>query len=236
MLVLDPGVKRGSPKPRLGSGAARKPTDLELEKTPPRRAARERPAKGGSISEDAWRILDEVSQRTNTSLRVQQGGRNTGGDPTSKGTHDGGGAVDLFVNGMTPQQQLDVVSELRNQGVAAWLRTPEYGWNVPNDDHIHAIFMNDPDLSPVAREQVKQYKRGQNGLANHGPDPFPRTKVTARNTSRTTKSQQAPEPTGPGSRVQPSPSTPLRWARRRHRRLRPQHPQQPRRRRLPPSR
>jgi hypothetical protein len=154
------------------------PTDLEREKTPTWKADRTQPPKGGTLSQDAWNILDRVGQRTHQNLQVQQGGFNAAGDPTSKGTHDGGGAVDLFVKGMTPQEQLDLVSELRNEGVAAWLRTPEYGWNDPNDEHIHAIFMNDPKLSPVARAQVEQYNNGQNGLANHGPDPFLRPTPT----------------------------------------------------------
>lgn len=156
-----------------------KPTDLEREKSVPAwRADRAKPPNGGTLSKNAWNVLDRVSARVGHNLQVQQGGHNVSGDPTSKGTHDGGGAVDLFVKGMSKQQRLNAVAELRANGAAAWLRTPEYGWNNPDDEHIHAIFMDDPELAPVARSQVKQYKQGLNGLANKAPDPFKNLKIT----------------------------------------------------------
>jgi hypothetical protein len=64
-----------------------------------------------------------------------------------------------------------MVRALRESGFAAWYRPALSGvW----PRHIHAIAIGDPDLSSGARDQVAQYYRRQNGLANRGPDNGPR--------------------------------------------------------------
>lgn len=109
-------------------------------------------------------------------LVIEQGSYNPGGDPTSAGTHDGGGALDIGVGGLTSTQRTTTVRRLREVGFAAWLRTPQQGdWPY----HIHAIAVSDTDLSPQAQHQAGDYYLGQNGLANRGPDDGPAvTKVT----------------------------------------------------------
>lgn len=104
-------------------------------------------------------------------LTLSQGSYNPGGDPTSAGTHDGGGVVDVSVDGMTSATRTTVARALREVGFAAWVRSPSQGdwpW------HIHAVAISDTDLSTPAQNQVGDYYLGFNGLANHGPDDGPK--------------------------------------------------------------
>jgi hypothetical protein len=75
---------------------------------------------------------------------------------------------------MTKAQQLNLVRELRERNVAAWLRSPEYGWNQPKNIHIHGIVKDTPGLSYGARRQVINYNDGKNGLASKKKDPHAR--------------------------------------------------------------
>jgi peptidoglycan hydrolase-like protein with peptidoglycan-binding domain len=120
-------------------------------------------------------MLTEAQRLLGRSLVLDQGSYNPGGDPTSAGTHDGGGVVDVSVQGMTTATRTAVVRGLRQVGFAAWFRTPSQGdWPF----HIHAAAISDTDLSPAAQHQVGDYYLGRNGLANRGPDDGP--KVTIR--------------------------------------------------------
>ncbi len=121
-------------------------------------------------------MLTEAQRLAGVSLVVEQGSYSPGEDPTSAGTHDGGGAVDLDAEALTAAQRTAVVTALRRVGFAAWLRKPTQGdWPL----HIHGIAVNDTDLSTSAQKQVGQYYLGRNGLANNGPDDGPQvTKVT----------------------------------------------------------
>ncbi|EHY87246.1 peptidoglycan-binding domain-containing protein [Saccharomonospora azurea] len=121
-------------------------------------------------------MLKEAAARSGVSLVVEQGSYSPGNDPTSAGTHDGGGAVDLDAEALSGAQRTAVVRALREVGFAAWLRSPSQG-NWPW--HIHAIAVNDTDLSTPAQNQVGKYYLGRNGLANNGPDDGPQvSKVT----------------------------------------------------------
>ncbi|MDI1464005.1 peptidoglycan-binding domain-containing protein [Catellatospora sp. KI3] len=103
-------------------------------------------------------------------LAFDQGSYSPGNDPTSAGTHDGGGALDVSVAGMTAAQRTTVARRLRQVGFAAWVRTPAQGdWPY----HIHAIALADTDLSTPARNQAGDYYLGLNGLANRAPDDGP---------------------------------------------------------------
>jgi hypothetical protein len=93
----------------------------------------------------------------------------------SAGTHNGGGAFDLSVHGLTRAQQLRLISELRKRNVAAWLRSPEFGWPARlGGAHIHGIVRDEPGLSAGARAQVVAYRLGRNGLASRRRDPHAR--------------------------------------------------------------
>ncbi|GIF49289.1 hypothetical protein DFJ67_2115 [Asanoa ferruginea] len=119
-------------------------------------------------------MLAETQRLLGYTLVLDQGSYNPGGDPTSAGTHDGGGVVDISVTGMTAAKRTAVAKALRQVGFAAWVRNPSQGdwpW------HIHAAAINDTDLSTQAQNQVGDYYLGMNGLANHGPDDGPRIAI-----------------------------------------------------------
>ncbi|WP_067475223.1 peptidoglycan-binding domain-containing protein [Actinomadura hibisca] len=120
-------------------------------------------------------MLAEAKKLFGGSLVLEQGSYNPGGDPTSAGTHDGGGVVDISVQGMSATTRTNAARALRRVGFAAWVRSPQQG-NWPW--HIHATAISDTDLSTQAQQQVGDYYLGLNGLANHGPDDGP--KVTIR--------------------------------------------------------
>jgi peptidoglycan hydrolase-like protein with peptidoglycan-binding domain len=119
-------------------------------------------------------MLAEAERRLGRRLVLTQGSYNPGGDPTSAGTHDGGGVVDISVRGMTGADRASVTRALREVGFAAWVRNPSQGswpW------HIHAAAISDTDLSSQAQHQVGDYYLGRNGLANRGPDDGPRVPI-----------------------------------------------------------
>ncbi|TDB81650.1 peptidoglycan-binding protein [Actinomadura sp. KC216] len=120
-------------------------------------------------------MLAEAEGLLGRDLVLEQGSYNPGGDPTSAGTHDGGGVVDISVKGMSGATREAAARALRRVGFAAWVRSPRQGdwpW------HIHAAAISDTDLSAQARHQTGDYYLGLNGLAGRGPDDGP--KVTIR--------------------------------------------------------
>jgi peptidoglycan hydrolase-like protein with peptidoglycan-binding domain len=119
-------------------------------------------------------MLTETQRLLGFSLKLQQGSYNPGGDPTSAGTHDGGGVVDIDVAGMSATTRTTVARALRQVGFAAWIRNPsqaDWPW------HIHAAAINDTDLSSAAQHQTGDYYLGMNGLANRGPDDGPKVPI-----------------------------------------------------------
>lgn len=121
-------------------------------------------------------MLKEAERLSGLRFTVEQGSYSPGADPTSAGTHDGGGAADLDAEKLTAKQRTAAVKALRKVGFAAWLRTPAQGdWPL----HIHAVAVNDTDLAKQAQDQVGKYYLGRNGLADNKPDDGPRVpKVT----------------------------------------------------------
>lgn len=120
-------------------------------------------------------MLNEAKRLLGRDLVLEQGSYNPGGDPTSAGTHDGGGVVDISVQGMDAATRTAAARALRRVGFAAWVRSPGQGdwpW------HIHAAAISDTDLSGSAQHQIGDYYLGLNGLADRGPDDGP--KVTIR--------------------------------------------------------
>lgn len=106
-------------------------------------------------------------------LQLIQGSYNSGVS-ASAGTHDGGGAMDVWGKGTAHWN--NEVAVLRRVGFAAWGRTPSQG---PWGYHMHCIAIGDPELSSGARAQVTSYRNGHNGLANNGKDTFTRAYVNA---------------------------------------------------------
>ncbi|URN07350.1 peptidoglycan-binding protein [Actinomadura madurae] len=119
-------------------------------------------------------MLAEAKRLLGRDLVLDQGSYNPGGDPTSAGTHDGGGVVDISVKGMSAATRTAAARALRRVGFAAWVRSPDQGdwpW------HIHAAAINDTDLSGPAQHQTGDYYLGLNGLANRGPDDGPKVPI-----------------------------------------------------------
>lgn len=93
-------------------------------------------------------------------------GSYTGPDGSSQATHAGGGAVDLSVRTRCGRSIKRVVRALRRVGFAAWYR------NWPNNRHIHAVAISDPDIANEiafpgwfdAREQIVAFAQRKNGL------------------------------------------------------------------------
>lgn len=116
-------------------------------------------------------MLRAAEQRLGYAIPLAQGSYSPGVDPTSAGTHDRGGAVDLEARHLDPKARLDVARALREVGFAAWVRSPTQGdwpW------HVHAIALSDTDLSLPALRQAGAYLTGRNGLRDNGPDDGPR--------------------------------------------------------------
>ncbi|MEV5745764.1 peptidoglycan-binding domain-containing protein [Microbispora rosea] len=130
---------------------------------------------GGVVVDTRTRsMLAEAKRLLGRDLVLLQGSYNRGGDPTSAGTHDGGGVVDISVKGMDSATRIAAVRALRRVGFAAWLRNPD------QDDwpwHIHAAAVNDTDLSSQAQHQIGDYYLGLNGLAGRGPDDGPKVPI-----------------------------------------------------------
>lgn len=126
---------------------------------------------GKTVNTRTEAMLAAAQRRLGRTLTLDQGSYNPGGDPTSAGTHDGGGVVDVNVGGMSKKTWTTTVKVLREVGFAAWHRTPSQG-NWPF--HIHAAAINDPDLSPAAQHQIGDYYLGLDGLADKAPDDGPK--------------------------------------------------------------
>jgi len=125
---------------------------------------------GKTVNARTKAMLSAADSRLGWPLTLSQGSYHPGED-VSKGTHDGGGVVDISVASMNTTQRWRTVNALRTVGFAAWLRSPAQG---PWTWHIHAVAIGDTDLSIPARDQVADYYVGKNGLAVHAADNTPR--------------------------------------------------------------
>ncbi|GIF62417.1 peptidoglycan-binding protein [Asanoa ishikariensis] len=125
--------------------------------------------RGVQVNTRTRTMLYEAERLLARTLTLTQGSYNTS-TPASAGTHDGGGALDISVTGLSTTLRTTVVRQLRTVGFAAWLRNPSQGdWPY----HIHAIAISDTDQSTGAQHQAGDYYLGQNGLANRGADDGP---------------------------------------------------------------
>lgn len=86
----------------------------------------------------------------------------------SGGTHDRGGALDMHTRTHPRGTVDDMVKSLRMAGFAAWSRGRG---NDSFDPHIHAIAIDDRELSAAAANQVNEYFAGGDGLVGSAPDP-----------------------------------------------------------------
>jgi peptidoglycan hydrolase-like protein with peptidoglycan-binding domain len=130
---------------------------------------------GARVNTRTRDMLAAADATLSWSLILSQGSY-TSTNPSSAGTHDGGGVVDISVTNLTTTQRWQTVLALRTVGFAAWLRNPSQGsWPY----HIHAVAISDSDLAPAAANQVHDHYFGRNGLANHAADDTPTAYRTA---------------------------------------------------------
>lgn len=125
--------------------------------------------RGVTINARTKAMLLEAEGSLGFTLSLTQGSYNPGGVDASAGTHDGGGAMDISVSGMSSTTRTNVLKALRTVGFAAWYRTPAQNFVY----HIHAMAISDPDLSSGAQHQTGDYYLGMNGLAGRGADDGP---------------------------------------------------------------
>jgi hypothetical protein len=131
--------------------------------------------RGVTINTRTKAMLLAAEQLAGITVSLTQGSYNPGGVDASAGTHDGGGAMDISVSGMSSTTRTNLIKALRQVGFAAWYRTPAQGFAY----HVHAMAISDPDLSSGAQHQTGDYYLGLNGLAGRGADDGPPvTKVT----------------------------------------------------------
>lgn len=142
----------------------------------------------------AWKASDRISwrgvtldRRTAAMLEVAEARYGVKIDPTqgsystsvgaSAGTHDGGGAVDLSVYGLSTRKIRRLVRALRDVGFAAWHRPYRAGvWPA----HVHAIAIGCRDLAPLAASQAKGFLLPEGPRDGLGAWPFGRDPMTYR--------------------------------------------------------
>lgn len=122
--------------------------------------------RGHSWDRRTWAAVLELEERLGKQVRIFQGSYNEGVG-VSAGTHDGGGAIDFWVDGVSADQ---VTKAARKVGWACWWRKPSQG---PWPDHQHAILRGHDTAAPIAKAQCLSYDQGGTGLAAGGPDPQP---------------------------------------------------------------
>lgn len=121
---------------------------------------------GVTLNKRSAKMMDEVQRGVGFRIRPTQGSY-SGSVGASAGTHNGGGAIDISVRGLTTRQINRLVKRMRRVGWAAWYRPTLPGvWS----SHVHAIALGTRDLPPLARAQVLDYKKGRNGLKGHAVD------------------------------------------------------------------
>ncbi|MFG1646813.1 peptidoglycan-binding protein [Amycolatopsis sp. NPDC049252] len=125
--------------------------------------------RGVTINTRTKAMLLAAENIAGITVSLTQGSYNPGGVDASAGTHDGGGAMDISVSGMSATTRTNLIKALRQVGFAAWYRTPAQGFAY----HVHAMAISDPDLSSGAQHQTGDYYLGQNGLAGRGADDGP---------------------------------------------------------------
>lgn len=132
---------------------------------------------GQLLTRRVWAMLDAVADETGLTVYVGQGGhklRQGGGAGASAGTHDIGDVFDISLSRVPESSWVRLNTALRRWNACAWVRSPAYGWT-STGPHIHGVMRDSAHgLSTGARDQVRAYDAGKNGLKNGAPDPFPR--------------------------------------------------------------
>lgn len=135
---------------------------------------------GQTLTRRAWDLIADAARAAGLDpddIYVGQGGfKGGGGASASAGTHDGGDVFDIRLRNLPHSKWVTFNTELRRRNVCAWVRSADYGWT-STGPHIHGVLRDSYyPLSSGAKQQVRDYDNGRNGLASGRPDPFPRPK------------------------------------------------------------
>lgn len=136
---------------------------------------------GEAIASRVWASILDAADAAGIDpslIQLVQGSYSGGSVAASGTTHDGGGAYDLRLRGISDAKAVEWCIALRERGGCAWPRIPSYGWD--KGRHVHGIDRFEPDLSPSARWQVGEYDAHRNALSgsSSAPDPIPHPKQT----------------------------------------------------------
>lgn len=109
--------------------------------------------------------LEEAERLSGVKVHLIQGSYNSGVS-ASAGTHDGGGAYDVWPWSGSRSDATKFVNAARRKGGATWDRTGKGNWQ----PHIHGIVVGNDRASYGAKNQVSEYRNGYDGLAGSGRD------------------------------------------------------------------
>ncbi|MEU3149076.1 transglycosylase SLT domain-containing protein [Streptomyces griseus] len=113
---------------------------------------------GGALGGASGSAADALARAGITSGMIVQGPYSNS-VAASAGTHSGGGVYDIASTSPS------VLAALHAAGFAAWIRSGP-GWS--GNEHIHAVYSGASDLSPQARWQLEDFRRGGSGLGIPG--------------------------------------------------------------------
>ena len=147
--------------------------------------------------------LEWVERKSGIEILPTQGSYNAGGVSGSKGTHDGGGAVDLSIKDLPVSKQNLLDHWMRRAGFASWIRQPIPGlWGI----HLHAELIGDREASESAKAQWLSFRAHRNGLRDNAYDRAWRPRINRRWNHRLGRPVLHPLPAR-----QPTPCYPCRW-------------------------
>lgn len=131
---------------------------------------------GHTVSRRIRDMLRWVEDRAGVPVLIAQGSYRGSSAATASGSTHDREAIDLRVGHLTSGQRVKLVRALKDAGFAAWYRRPMPGVWGP---HIHALPIGG-DLSTSARNQVRSYDAGRDGLRGNRLDntyrPEPRVR------------------------------------------------------------
>lgn len=131
---------------------------------------------GHTVSRRIRDMLRWASTSSGVPVLIAQGAYRGSNAATASGSTHDREAVDLRVGHLTTGQRVKLVRALKDAGFAAWYRPTLPGVWGP---HIHALPIGG-DLSTSARNQVRAFDAGRDGLTGNRIDrtyrPIPRVK------------------------------------------------------------
>ncbi len=100
-------------------------------------------------------------------IRLAQGSFNSS-VAASANTHKGDGVVDVRTRGvgLTNAETVSLARAMADSGIAPFIRDERDGM----DPHIHGLIIADPEMDPSAKQQVRDWDKGLNGLKNRAKD------------------------------------------------------------------